>query len=504
MGVSASKVERNSLQVIRVGVNTPAADAGILPVFHYIVEIEGDLVESEKDIQRISEAWKKGKVEMAVYDSRIEKTVTFTVKKKEEEKIGFSLRMHRGEMSPAVFKVIDVDYNSSAIDSRLQKGQDYIIGGEEGGFSKNEDIAKYAYSNRGKQIFLWVYNTGMCTIRKVKIVPTKEGLLGCEIGEGICNTIPYTEDKIEIVESDDINDTAKDKSQDKSIDQTNHQNSSKNNNPSEETEDKGSVHSEISHEADKEEQEIKKKILDSLKEEEVIDKVIDNNANREEAIESSVDFSETTHRIPSEIEYNQQVSNPGAAKEEEQLSSHLKSMGIINEIPEDSTIEMRRERELEKISNPSLFLNDDDTESISNSNECAGNDRINGIGPVNDEISEIYEIDTKNDKINDKNNEIISSSNTNEVSTSPLNANEILSSPPSNNRNEIIPPNTNPIILTEAEHPIAEQEEMGDPSELFKDNYVPFILTPSNEDDIYDAQARKTFRTDFSLQKGNE
>lgn len=199
MGAAESKVPA-SLHVIRVSAGSIASRHGLLPIFHFITAINGLPVLSEQDVSRLIETWKKEELVLHVYDSRVKDA--FPVKicpQKDGQALGFGVKLHRGEMRPVTFKVLDVDYNSPGIKAGLIKDQDYIVGYEEGGFESEAEFDRVLYKSAGKPLFLLVYNVGMCSIRKVEIrVGDGDEMLGCELGTGIINEVPYVPGRIEI------------------------------------------------------------------------------------------------------------------------------------------------------------------------------------------------------------------------------------------------------------------------------------------------------------------
>ncbi|KAH9386043.1 uncharacterized protein NEMAJ01_0939 [Nematocida major] len=200
MGGATSKCVGASLHVIRVTKNSAADRCGVIPVFNYIVGVNGEAVTSEADIIKITQLWEQGSIKLMVYDSRLKSTHPVDMLRQNNEKIGFSIKLHREEMAPVTFRVLDVDYNSPAIESGLRKNEDYIIGHENGTFSNVYEFESILERHRGAALRLLVYNIGRLSIRKVEIVPTAQGEIGCDLGSGILNEVPYTNAKIEIVD----------------------------------------------------------------------------------------------------------------------------------------------------------------------------------------------------------------------------------------------------------------------------------------------------------------
>ncbi|OAG30306.1 hypothetical protein NEIG_00469 [Nematocida sp. ERTm5] len=200
MGSTTSKCISNSLHVIKVRRQSAADRYGILPVLHYIVEINGQSISNEKDILRITESWETGKVQLLMYDVRSKKEFLLDMVRENGEKIGFSIKFHRGERAPYTFRVLDVEYNSPALESGLRKDEDYIIGHGNGGFSWENEFENMLINHKGGPVVLLVYNIGMLSIRKVEIYPTPDGEIGCSLGGGILNEVPYTDASIDLVE----------------------------------------------------------------------------------------------------------------------------------------------------------------------------------------------------------------------------------------------------------------------------------------------------------------
>ncbi|OAG29886.1 hypothetical protein NEDG_02123 [Nematocida displodere] len=201
MGAAASTRIGYSLHIIKVSPKSPAHLAGLLPVFHYVIGVNGKPITSEEDIGGIAASWGEGALSLMVYDSRRAKTFSVELTRASSEKMGFSVKVHQGTMHPVTFKVVDIDYNSPALDARLQKDQDYIIAHGGGAFSSLFELETLIYKHRGAVLELLVFNLGSSMIRKVEITPTEDGAIGCDLGTGVLNEIPDTNEAIELEES---------------------------------------------------------------------------------------------------------------------------------------------------------------------------------------------------------------------------------------------------------------------------------------------------------------
>lgn len=203
MGAAASARMGCSLYIIKVSPGSPAQAAGLLPFFHYIIGINGEPVVSEEDIQRISTSWAAGALQVLVLDSRNGGSRNVSLKRQAEEKIGFSVKLHRGPMNLVSFRVLDLDYNSPCLEARLQKDQDFIIAHEHGPFSNMNEFESIMYRHRGSPVILWVYNIGTCEVRQVSITPNEDGKIGCSLGAGIKNELPYLDGGVDLVQASD-------------------------------------------------------------------------------------------------------------------------------------------------------------------------------------------------------------------------------------------------------------------------------------------------------------
>lgn len=200
MGASTSKLTSASLHIIRVTKGSAADRYSLLPIFHYIVAVNDVQVFSEEDIVKITNSWENGSLKMLIYDSRLKDTHTVEMIRIENEKIGFSIKLHKGEMAPLSFRIMDVGYNSPGIEAGLHRDQDYIIGHEGGSFANVYEFESILEKHRKKKLLLLVYNIGMISIRKVEISPNEHGEIGCDLGSGILNDVPYQPGKVEIVD----------------------------------------------------------------------------------------------------------------------------------------------------------------------------------------------------------------------------------------------------------------------------------------------------------------
>ncbi|KAI5191229.1 hypothetical protein NEMIN01_1437 [Nematocida minor] len=199
MGAASSKCIGASLHLIKVAKNSAADRCGLLPIFHYIVEVNGTEVTSESDILKITQHWAEGRLSLLIYDCRSKSTHLVEMARVDKEKIGFSIKLNTAEMAPVTFRIMDTGYNSPALDAGLQKDHDYIIGHENGSFSNIYEFESILEKHRNKKMVLLVYNVGMMSIRKVEIEPNEQGEIGCDLGSGILNDVPFQEGKVEIV-----------------------------------------------------------------------------------------------------------------------------------------------------------------------------------------------------------------------------------------------------------------------------------------------------------------
>lgn len=195
-----SKPTGVSLHIIKVAKGSAADRHGLLPMFHYITAVNDVEVVSEEDILKITQSWESGGLRLLIYDSRTKETQLVEMVRAEDERIGFSIKLHTGEMYPFSFRVLDIEYNSPAIEAGLHKDQDYIIGYEGGSFSNVYEFESILEKHKNTKLVLLVYNMGMISIRKVEIVPNSEGEIGCDLGSGILNDVPFQPGKVEIVE----------------------------------------------------------------------------------------------------------------------------------------------------------------------------------------------------------------------------------------------------------------------------------------------------------------
>lgn len=200
MGNAESKIS-SSLHIVRVTAGSIACTKSILPIFQYVVSIDDVPIRSEMDITRLVEAWSSTDITLGIYDSRTKEVERVCIdKRKGEESLGFGVRLHTGEMQPVTFKVLDLEYNSAALRAGLIKDQDYIIGHLDGAFDSEDDLERLLFKHVEKELVLLVYNIGMSSIRKVAVSISRdqEELLGCELGTGIINEVPYIPGSVEI------------------------------------------------------------------------------------------------------------------------------------------------------------------------------------------------------------------------------------------------------------------------------------------------------------------
>ncbi|KAI5186427.1 hypothetical protein NEHOM01_1460 [Nematocida homosporus] len=513
MGTTTSTRTGPSLQIVRVAKESPAGRAGVLPIFHYVIGITGVPVSSEHDISRISEAWTSlGQVNLTIYDARTKDTFEIRLNKSNDqpnEKIGFSIKIQTRTMAPATFRILDIAYNSSALDARLQKEQDYIIGSDEGAFTDYNEFAGFIWRNRGGSVRLWVYNTGTATIRLVELSPTEEGSLRCEVGDGYFNEVPHTDAQVTLVDALESTPTSSNKSDKDEVDKID-----KSGEISDKNEDGINLLSSMPiAEVDSianidtislvpttnstqsnlmEREELEQKLLESLNEEEShFDRsAADTTTTQSNSLSNNSTNSLSTNSTTSEAEIDDlrrlsqmEISSGSQASD---FPSATNPAVFLAETSEDIPMTISSTPSLTNLS----LSHSHSTPSLSQSKTKY---QLNSSEYLSESLSQPNSVLSQSESLSQPNS-VLSQSESLSQPNSVLSQSESKSQPnPILSESQPTPSQSQPnSSLTPPE--IEEIEEMEDASHLFQDQYVPFILHPTDEQ----SDDREThFQTDF-------
>jgi len=94
--------------------------------------------------------------------------------------------------------VLSVTRGSPAQQAGLHPYVDYILGTNTCVFHGLDSFEEFVSKNLNEEVHLKVYNSNLCQIRDVKVIPAmnwsdvqeSESVLGCEIGSGLLHKVP--------------------------------------------------------------------------------------------------------------------------------------------------------------------------------------------------------------------------------------------------------------------------------------------------------------------------
>jgi len=199
MGSSSSAPEVG-YHVLKVQPSSPGETAGLISFFDFIVQADGQSLESDGKLVEILKEKIDKELQLEVYNSREEKTRNVTIVPSStwggKGLLGISIRFcSLAGANEHVWHVLDVIENSPAYIAGLQPYVDYIVGATDILFTDSEDFFTLVQANMGKPVCLYVYNVASDTIRIVTLVPNKDwggtGSLGCGVGYGYLHRIPH-------------------------------------------------------------------------------------------------------------------------------------------------------------------------------------------------------------------------------------------------------------------------------------------------------------------------
>ncbi|KAF7682520.1 Golgi reassembly-stacking protein 1 [Astathelohania contejeani] len=198
MGANESKP--TTLQILKVKEGTPSHDANLLPFMHFITHVNDMPISTPSDIKRLGELWRSGSLKLGVFDARTRTMKEYDIPSFEggtSQSLGISVKLYTGDPFVLALRILEICPDSPAMLAGLIERQDWIIGIEGADIHDENELSEYLYRRRGEEVTMLIYNSGMGSIRPVKIIPGMEMMLGCDIGTGIINQIPG--DSIDVI-----------------------------------------------------------------------------------------------------------------------------------------------------------------------------------------------------------------------------------------------------------------------------------------------------------------
>lgn len=195
---------------LQVDPDSPGSQAGFLPYFDFLTEINGVQLDKEDKFLE-NELTSHIGIELScnVYNVAIEtsRRVLLTPSdswslRKDAGVAGVSVRFCSIESAQYVWHVLSVIPGGPAALAGLEEEVDYIIGSLDLLFSGYDDFYNMIENCIGTSLSLYVYSMKTNSVRVVHVTPvlpkpnSDDGLLGCVISHGLLHQIPTSYPKL--------------------------------------------------------------------------------------------------------------------------------------------------------------------------------------------------------------------------------------------------------------------------------------------------------------------
>ncbi|KAI8865791.1 hypothetical protein GQ42DRAFT_181712 [Ramicandelaber brevisporus] len=202
--------------VLRVRDGSPAHDAGLVPYFDFLVNVDETPLDSPGAggdaltgaLERAASS--RGTVTLGVYSVRDHNVREVTVRPRagwasaaaadsdsaDAGLLGCSIRFCSAkDVEENVWHILNVQPNSPASAAGLQSDTDYVISSQTGVlYGAHEAFAELIQEHSGQPVSLSVYSSRTQSIRQVAIIPNRDwggsGMLGCDVAYGGLHRIP--------------------------------------------------------------------------------------------------------------------------------------------------------------------------------------------------------------------------------------------------------------------------------------------------------------------------
>lgn len=199
--IKEAGAQRHGFHVLRVDEGSPAATAGLVAFFDYIVSVNGVevLAEEPNVVREMARNHVDRPMRVEVYNARTDATRTVTIVPSNAwggaTLLGANIRyaLVTGARD-RVWHVLDVALDSPGHKAGLIPHKDWIIGSPQIALNEDDAFRMLIIQNRGKPVRLLVYNADSDAVREVSVVPDLEwggnGALGVDVGSGALHRIP--------------------------------------------------------------------------------------------------------------------------------------------------------------------------------------------------------------------------------------------------------------------------------------------------------------------------
>jgi len=198
MGGSQSD-QNGGYRIFKVNPKSPADEAGLEVFFDYILEINGEKLDSnQKDFFNRVVANENKEMALTIYSIKTNETRQLKIVPRQwggTGLLGATVRYdHFDIQDNGGIRVLDVFPNSPAHIGGLVGFKDFLLGTPEFIFRDVDELVDIVNRSINKEVKINVYNVDLETTREVTIVPNTEwggdGCLGCDIGTGLLHRMP--------------------------------------------------------------------------------------------------------------------------------------------------------------------------------------------------------------------------------------------------------------------------------------------------------------------------
>jgi len=203
MGNSASQEEIDSVgyRVLGVQPNSPAAVAGLVSFFDFIVAADSyPLKVLDQKFVEMIKGHEDKPLPLTIYNIKSETTRDVVITPRRnwggQGMLGVTIRFDsfwRAEES--LVRVLDVVEDSPAELAGLEAEKDYLLGTAEKVFKDTDTLYDEVVKFLDSTIEFYVYNTSSDEVRVVVVMPTEnwtgEGCLGISVGHGYLHRLPH-------------------------------------------------------------------------------------------------------------------------------------------------------------------------------------------------------------------------------------------------------------------------------------------------------------------------
>lgn len=200
--------DTHGFRVLHVADGSPAAAAGLEPLFDYVVAVNGTRFGASageySDAGAHADRSPVFECEAAVIDARGDLELTVWSAKGRDERtlrvatapaqaVGAALQWTPLAAADNVWHVLHVAPHSPAERAGLRSHADYIVAAEGGLLEAGGETALanvVAQANPTDGVIFYVYNRDHDVVRPVRVFPSAQGKLGCGVGYGLLHALP--------------------------------------------------------------------------------------------------------------------------------------------------------------------------------------------------------------------------------------------------------------------------------------------------------------------------